>query len=131
MIRRPPRSTRTDTLFPYTTLFRSRNVESYSHAISGHPQLHCKTNNFCCMMFAVGRHDLPEFGIKCGNNCGIIYCLKVWELTPKIPQKGLEPMAITALTVKKAKQGRHTDGRGLEAVSEDERGEIGRAAVRA
>src|SRR3546814_18885798 len=30
MIRRPPRSTRTDTLFPYTTLFRSyrhRNLE--------------------------------------------------------------------------------------------------------
>src|SRR3546814_12573064 len=26
MIRRPPRSTRTDTLFPYTTLFRSRRV---------------------------------------------------------------------------------------------------------
>src|SRR3546814_5529136 len=25
MIRRPPRSTRTDTLFPYTTLFRSGN----------------------------------------------------------------------------------------------------------
>src|SRR3546814_6026137 len=28
MIRRPPRSTRTDTLFPYTTLFRSAIVES-------------------------------------------------------------------------------------------------------
>src|SRR3546814_11571545 len=26
MIRRPPGSTRTDTLFPYTTLFRSRSV---------------------------------------------------------------------------------------------------------
>src|SRR3546814_2559773 len=26
MIRRPPRSTRTDTLFPYTTLFRSRQA---------------------------------------------------------------------------------------------------------
>src|SRR3546814_12207401 len=26
MIRRPPRSTRTDTLFPYTTLFRSRSL---------------------------------------------------------------------------------------------------------
>src|SRR3546814_2665689 len=26
MIRRPPRSTRTDTLFPYTTLFRSRQL---------------------------------------------------------------------------------------------------------
>src|SRR3546814_9744385 len=27
MIRRPPRSTRTDTLFPYTTLFRSEDAE--------------------------------------------------------------------------------------------------------
>src|SRR3546814_6591615 len=31
-IRRPPRSTRTDTLFPYTTLFRSRDV---ARAITG------------------------------------------------------------------------------------------------
>src|SRR3546814_6529173 len=30
MIRRPPRSTRTDTLFPYTTLFRSLALESWS-----------------------------------------------------------------------------------------------------
>src|SRR3546814_7542950 len=28
MIRRPPRSTRTDTLFPYTTLFRSGSVRA-------------------------------------------------------------------------------------------------------
>src|SRR3546814_11048189 len=28
MIRRPPRSTRTDTLFPYTTLFRSRPCDT-------------------------------------------------------------------------------------------------------
>src|SRR3546814_13795633 len=27
MIRRPPRSTRTDTLFPYTTLFRSSSLQ--------------------------------------------------------------------------------------------------------
>src|SRR3546814_8105537 len=27
MIRRPPRSTRTDTLFPYTTLFRSARLD--------------------------------------------------------------------------------------------------------
>src|SRR3546814_3840615 len=40
MIRRPPRSTRTDTLFPYTTLFRShrraaaseRRLEQHEHA---------------------------------------------------------------------------------------------------
>src|SRR3546814_4885318 len=28
MIRRPPRSTRTDTLFPYTTLFRSLEIKA-------------------------------------------------------------------------------------------------------
>src|SRR3546814_14132061 len=32
MIRRPPRSTRTDTLFPYTTLFRSGRVQSVAEA---------------------------------------------------------------------------------------------------
>src|SRR3546814_14148357 len=31
MIRRPPRSTRTDTLFPYTTLFRSRAAGAARH----------------------------------------------------------------------------------------------------
>src|SRR3546814_3895474 len=30
MIRRPPRSTRTDTLFPYTTLFRSRRTRLHA-----------------------------------------------------------------------------------------------------
>src|SRR3546814_19652741 len=30
MIRRPPRSTRTDTLFPYTTLFRSTVVDGHT-----------------------------------------------------------------------------------------------------
>src|SRR3546814_18048769 len=37
MIRRPPRSTRTDTLFPYTTLFRSAQ-----------PNVEC-TAVFCCL----------------------------------------------------------------------------------
>src|SRR3546814_8499367 len=32
MIRRPPRSTRTDTLLPYTTLFRSGELEFPQHA---------------------------------------------------------------------------------------------------
>src|SRR3546814_13024080 len=35
MIRRPPRSTRTDTLFPYTTLFRSALRASLQDALSG------------------------------------------------------------------------------------------------
>src|SRR3546814_16367718 len=35
MIRRPPRSTRTDTLFPYTTLFRS-TAEPFHAAVPDH-----------------------------------------------------------------------------------------------
>src|SRR3546814_7299324 len=44
MIRRPPRSTRTDTLFPYTTLFRSRATASCIVACDCPPQAgqaHC------------------------------------------------------------------------------------------
>src|SRR3546814_9409987 len=34
MIRRPPRSTRTDTLFPYTTLFRSFTVSTCTEMVA-------------------------------------------------------------------------------------------------
>src|SRR3546814_16338168 len=37
MIRRPPRSTRTDTLFPYTTLFRSTGRRSAMRGVSVRP----------------------------------------------------------------------------------------------
>src|SRR3546814_6582811 len=41
MIRRPPRSTRTDTLFPYTTLFRSQaHALAHLQPAAGHPVLH-------------------------------------------------------------------------------------------
>src|SRR3546814_21059711 len=43
MIRRPPRSTRTDTLFPYTTLFRSgeeRGEDAGAFALFSH--CHCR-----------------------------------------------------------------------------------------
>src|SRR3546814_4700511 len=41
MLRRPPRSTRTDTLFPYTTLFRSRRraVQAALHPRGGEQRL--------------------------------------------------------------------------------------------
>src|SRR3546814_13487203 len=45
MIRRPPRSTRTDTLFPYTTLFRSshRALNESTYEWSDNPALHALT----------------------------------------------------------------------------------------
>src|SRR3546814_10046647 len=41
MIRRPPRSTRTDTLFPYTTLFRSADYAAHAirQCARHHPRL--------------------------------------------------------------------------------------------
>src|SRR3546814_3163205 len=39
MIRRPPRSTRTDTLFPYTSLFRSPLTLAKSIAVKGDDSL--------------------------------------------------------------------------------------------
>src|SRR3546814_4737061 len=48
MIRRPPRSTRTDTLFPYTTLFRSLlNVHSSHAATVSQSQHPPNTYNLC------------------------------------------------------------------------------------
>src|SRR3546814_16708251 len=43
MIRRPPRSTRTDTLFPYTTLFRSGPGAAYVEGRSRQPHGGCET----------------------------------------------------------------------------------------
>src|SRR3546814_14194936 len=52
MIRRPPRSTRTDTLFPYTTLFRSPRKA----AALGHAAIRRK----CKRHLGHGRRDLPR-----------------------------------------------------------------------
>src|SRR3546814_5263701 len=38
MIRRPPRSTRTDTLFPYTTLFRSQAADHHDAQVAAAAQ---------------------------------------------------------------------------------------------
>src|SRR3546814_20385947 len=42
MIRRPPRSTRTDTLFPYTTLFRSEATRPWAEPGNGGIVCHCE-----------------------------------------------------------------------------------------
>src|SRR3546814_15844265 len=46
MIRRPPRSTRTDTLFPYTTLFRSKRVGSGIDETFFHVYFKCEQCHF-------------------------------------------------------------------------------------
>src|SRR3546814_9316091 len=55
MLRRPPRSTRTDTLFPYTTLFRSEAGQDDRH-----------------QQPAAGRHDqaAEHLGVPAGGDWG-------------------------------------------------------------
>src|SRR3546814_12855957 len=61
MIRRPPRSTRTDTLFPYTTLFRSlhqtgEREAAHPHRIDGEEK-----------EAAVGVEQRPAIGQQAGQ----------------------------------------------------------------
>src|SRR3546814_8914063 len=67
MIRRPPRSTRTDTLFPYTTLFRSHDLVPVSAQAAGqrprddsgaeHTDLQCKSPNKNRLVTLTDHHD--------------------------------------------------------------------------
>src|SRR3546814_8862062 len=49
MIRRPPRSTRTDTLFPYTTLFRSLRAISHLRRNRSASRVAHEQNVRCCV----------------------------------------------------------------------------------
>src|SRR3546814_14607892 len=61
MIRRPPRSTRTDTRFPYTTLFRSialrleHDVTALERAGAGRVRIAGVAEAFDAVLFATGR----------------------------------------------------------------------------
>src|SRR3546814_2467429 len=64
MIRLPPRSTRTDTLFPYTTLFRSvQHHVVIDHAVAGLaacPHLRQQEGRARHAFHAAGDHDRSE-----------------------------------------------------------------------
>src|SRR3546814_981703 len=72
MIRRPPRSTRTDTLFPYTTLFRSAYLywggsgpvpdPSVSFGPVGNVIAISPTQTFTENFSVAGQYDLDYFG---------------------------------------------------------------------
>src|SRR3546814_14348478 len=93
MIRRPPISTRTDTLFPYTTLFRSAHVPSRTpqqfvgvqvmNAAVAHP------------LFLIGRdlhrhrgHDIGQDAIDLHGRNGIAQLLAVRPEHPAAPPLG-------------------------------------------
>src|SRR3546814_14079687 len=83
MTRRPPRSTRTDTLFPYTTLFRSHfrgndkdmKCQSSPRPASGRERVFRLTDPLPAALIFVAhlpRLVEPRIGIgrRCGYGCG-------------------------------------------------------------
>src|SRR3546814_19307026 len=64
MIRRPPRPTRTDTLFPYTTLFRSISGDPFSAFTSA---CNCEFAKSCIHKILSQRRGFPDSLLPCGG----------------------------------------------------------------
>src|SRR3546814_16836157 len=77
MIRTPPRSTRTDTLFPYTTLFRS--MVKHTHQHSPAHTLSAYSDNAAVIEGSAGKRFFadPVDGVWRGHEERIDYAIKV------------------------------------------------------
>src|SRR3546814_11090988 len=81
MIRRPPRSTRTDTLFPYTTLFRSGGVDDAHEAAHD------------AVLVEAG--DAVEQPLESGARGGVLHVAALGAGIDERPQ-GLERLGVVA-----------------------------------
>src|SRR3546814_12407703 len=86
MIRRPPRSTRTDTLFPYTTLFRSPSGNlrvgppvRQGQAFIMRDGTSTRLLPFCSLRFAV----MPT-AVKIGKQNAAEICLSIQSIFPDV-----------------------------------------------
>src|SRR3546814_16759344 len=70
MLRLPPRSTRTDTLFPYTTLFRS-GMPSCIRSGAGEPRA-CSRQSFSIGRFFVGAQLVALFVQRSEHVIGVV-----------------------------------------------------------
>src|SRR3546814_10748961 len=78
MIRRPPRSTRTDTLFPYTTLFRSLSSQAHG-AVQACPLAEARCPGIEAATFAVALVRSEEHTSELQSLMRIsyaVFCLK-------------------------------------------------------
>src|SRR3546814_12833481 len=79
MIRLPPRSTRTDTLFPYTTLFRSPQF-IVDVAI---PRNVVKARFHSCNIQPGEAQRTTGGALTCGNQCSDFVNISVWQFSPE------------------------------------------------
>src|SRR3546814_8957077 len=84
MIRRPPRSTRTDTLFPYTTLFRSERVDRIDDAAAQLVEI--GAGPVAAMLFEGARGKTePRCGIGCLQKLRRARCCLLHDVPPSKP----------------------------------------------
>src|SRR3546814_12965336 len=97
MIRHPPRSTRTDTLFPYTTLFRSRETplktRSHPRAVVDHhvDRRHVEAQQ--CVKLSLTNRSIGLILLASGNGAGntnIVASSDQFETLPKSKSRSEE-----------------------------------------
>src|SRR3546814_5760381 len=98
MIRRPPRSTRTDTLFPYTTLFRSPDASEPASLARTIADMGLRY----VVITSVDRDDLRDGGAQHFADCireirALSPALKIEILTPDFRGKGRMERALDIL----------------------------------
>src|SRR3546814_10787252 len=87
MVRRPPRSTRTDTLFPYTTLFRSGLVDSNDLPLNVSREMIQESPVLAAIQKGVANRILSELD-KLAEKDGEAY-LKFWDNFGAVLKEGL------------------------------------------
>src|SRR3546814_5028075 len=90
MIRRPPRSTRTDTLFPYTTLFRSHRVVAGTHVRRKRQDQRCEIARIVSGQNRLATHVRELLG-KAG--------LKATDQVPKLLCRGAHTLLVGQVLV--------------------------------
>src|SRR3546814_18412949 len=84
MLRRPPRSTRTDTLFPYTTLFRSPSKKEHYRILHRKPDLwfwfeltlHCSYVKYANLVILHRSEEHTSELQSLMRNSYAVFCLK-------------------------------------------------------
>src|SRR3546814_21018167 len=101
MIRRPPRSTRTDTLFPYTTRFRSEGGQgkrSFTGSNSGPQERHRRISEFLPFV-----HGAPPC-IRVAGGLDVAGAVRSEEHTSELQSLMRISYAVFCLKKKKKKQ---------------------------
>src|SRR3546814_12385942 len=121
MIRRPPRSTRTDTLFPYTTLFRSPRQHKYrepvSFRISFWPS-QCKRAEAHPVALCISIERLPAPQSRLiGLNMHDIRLIREdpAAFDAALAKRGLEPLSAQLLALDEQKRAVSTQGQTCQA----------------